>query len=180
MLDVSSETRKQLNVALSASPELNSFVLPEKLLAAPFTRPGRGRVLPADPFAADQNGHALPVQEAARNLADRLEQVRSLPNQGKRDALGVRVSVDLELQGLRGVDLYLYWRLLPAGSNPVPENLAVATPACMITAGTDRDFASVSDWVPLPEDPGPYKVELLVTDGTDAAPLDSLSSEPFD
>jgi hypothetical protein len=144
------------------------------------TPPGRGQVVSTNHFAADQNGHPLPVQEAARNLAARLEQARSVPNQGKRDALGVRVSVNLELRGLRGVDLYLYWRLLSAGSNPVPQNLAAATPAYVITAGTDLDSASVDDWVPLPEDPGPYKVELLVTDGTDAAPLDSFRSEPFD
>ena len=83
----------------------------------------------------------------ARNLTARLEQMRSVPQEGRRDPLGVRVTVDLELQGLRGVDLY---------------------------------SASVDAWVPLPEAPGPYRLELLVTDGTAAATLDNLHSEPFD
>jgi hypothetical protein len=181
ILDVPADVRDRFNEALHAAPDLRHVALPSEVLQAPADDPGDGTVLYAQRWAVDPNGDPLPVEEAARNLAAQLEQVRSVPNEGKRDPVGVRVTVDLELEGLRGVDVYLYWRLLSAGgSNPVPEDLAVATPAFMITPGTDLDSASVDAWVPLPEDPGPYELELLVTDGTDAAPLDSFRSEPFD
>jgi hypothetical protein len=123
---------------------------------------------------------AQPVEKAAEQVAASLEQVRSVAKQGKRDPLGVRLNVDLELQGLRGVDLYVYWHLLPSGPSPVPSELAVPTPAVKITPGTDLDSAAVDAWVPLPVASGPYKAELLVTDGTHADPLDRSTSEPFD
>jgi hypothetical protein len=176
ILDVPTDVRNRFNNALHAAPELREFALPPELVPGP-NPPG---VAFAWASGTDKNGDPLPVEEAARNLAAELQQVRSVPNEGKRDPVGVRVTVDLELQGLRGVHLYLYWRLLPAGGpNPVPDVLAAATPAFMITAGSDLDSASVDVWVPLPKDPGPYQLELLATEGTDAAPLDSFHSAPF-
>ena len=175
MLDVPVDIRERIYGDMRRATVLDRFALPDGITTLPE----------AIPFtiqeAVSEEGDPLPPEEAARNLAARLEQVRSVPTEGGRDPLGVRVTVDLEMEGLRGENLLLYWRLLPAGgTTPVPDVFAQATPAFRLTPGSELDSATLDVWVPLPEAPGPYAVDLLVMHEAPSAPLESFRSEPFD
>jgi hypothetical protein len=175
ILDVPIDVREQLNDAIVSSPVLEGFVLPDDLPDIP------GLVAFALQNAVGEQGQPIPTEEAAQNLSARLERVRTVPSGGRRNPLGVRATVDLEMEGLRGVDLFLYWRLQSAGgATPVPDLWAQATPAFRLTPGTTLDSASVDVWVPLPRAQGPYVLDFLVIHDPQEAPLESFRSDPFD
>ncbi|WP_175551889.1 hypothetical protein [Geodermatophilus amargosae] len=110
----------------------------------------------------DPQGEFLPAPEAAERLAARLEDVRNEPKQGKRDLLGVRVAVNLEVQGLLDEPLVLFSRLIPAEGTVIPEIWAQAMPICWFVANTEDDVGTLDVWVPLPEAAGLYQIDLII------------------
>ena len=136
--------------------------------------------------ALDATGVAVSPAVAAERLARRLAEVRSLPRQGKLEPVGALARVDLDLVGLRGDRLVLYWRLVPADPTPDPtaEPLPPAwqryTAAYQLTPGTDHDTASLDVWVPLPRAAGPYQLDLVLATRDSGARLAGLRTEAFD
>lgn len=118
----------------------------------------------------DKHGNPLPPAVAAKRLAARFAAGRSAPLHGKRDPVGALVTVNMDLQGLRGQHLLLFWRLFPkAGTRPLPHGWWKTTVAYRLTPGTDHDSASVDMWVPVPKAKGPYTINLIMAlEGNDA------------
>jgi hypothetical protein len=87
----------------------------------------------------------------------------------------------MELEGLRGESLALYWRLSPTnGAAPLPAAWAEAIPACLLRPGTQLDSASVDIWVPLPDAPGPFLLDVILTHQPEGARLTNMRTEQFD
>ena len=92
--------------------------------------------------------------------------------------MGELVSVNIELEGLRGKFVYLSWSIFQKGSQT---NLfgkwLNSFVAYRLQATTDDDTGSLEMWIPLPKMPGPYFIRLSLT--TDGASLASTDSDPF-
>jgi hypothetical protein len=169
--------RDRLLDEIRVQPALDRFVLPGDPPDPP--PPGLRPVPFLAQDAVDEHGDPVPPEVAAQRLVARLETVRSLPTPEGLDPLGVRTTVNLEVEGLRGEALLLYWRLVADGAAPIPAEWLSWVPAYELTAGTERDTATVSVWVPLPEAPGPYRAELVVMHEPENSPLTSHLTESF-
>jgi hypothetical protein len=127
----------------------------------------------------DDQGRSAPAEVAAARLAESLEGVRSVRTAGRVDPVGMRATVSLEIEGMRGRTLALYWRLSPApGGTALPTEWATPVPACRLVPGTDLDTASIDVWIPLPDSPGPFLLDFYVA--TESAALTSYRTEVFD
>jgi hypothetical protein len=129
--------------------------------------------------AVSEDGQQVAPQEAAKRLAVRLSTVRSAHTGTKRDPLGMRVTVNLEVEGLRGQVLILYWHLVQTGPTPVPDAWADWIPAARIVASTDRDAGFSTMWVPLPKERGPWSAEIALMQQSNNAPLFDQVAGPF-
>jgi hypothetical protein len=187
IVELSDQLRAQLYEDIRAQEVLRRFVLPQIAPVPPPPPPGQPDA-PNSPAraisivtvdAVDENGDPVPPQEAAEQLAARLSTVRSAFTPEGKDPLGMRVTVNVEIQGLRDQTLLLYWRLIQAGPTPVPGVWAEWVPAAELTASTERDVGFATMWVPLPEEPGPYRAEIIMTQEASNAPLTSQLTEPF-
>ena len=102
------------------------------------------------------------------------------PHEGQLDLLGMRATVNMELEGLRGESLALYWRLSPAtGAAPLPAAWGQAMPACLLRPSTQLDSASVDIWLPLPDAPGPFLLDFILTEQPEGARLTNARTDPF-
>jgi hypothetical protein len=102
------------------------------------------------------------------------------PHEGQLDLLGMRATVNMELEGLRGESLALYWRLSPAtGAAPLPAAWGQAMPACLLRPSTQLDSASVDIWRPLPDAPGPFLLDFILTEQPEGARLTNARTDPF-
>jgi hypothetical protein len=80
---------------------------------------------------------------------------------GQLDLLGVRATVNMELEGLRGESLVLYWRFSRTwGATPLSAMWAQVTPAFLLKPGTQLDSASVDIWISLPDQVGPFVLDF--------------------
>lgn len=137
--------------------------------------------------AVGPGGDLVEPEVAAERLVELLQNTRTAGEAspgaaGSRadEPLGVLVTVNLELIGLRDEEVELTWSMLAArGANKrlygdwLNDNLAYR-----LKAGSDRDTAFQYIWIPLPRSPGPYYVRVELT--VDGAPLMSEASDPFD
>jgi hypothetical protein len=137
--------------------------------------------------AVSTDGKLVEPEVAAERLVELLRNTRT-DGQGSpagdgshpSEPLGVLVTVNLELIGLRDREVQLTWSMLAArGAHKrlygdwLNNNLAYR-----LRAGSDRDTAFEYIWIPLPEPAGPYYVRVELT--VDGAPLTSQASDPFD
>jgi hypothetical protein len=187
IVGLSDRLRAQLYDDIRAQEVLGSFALPERAPVSP-PPPPNPKNAPGQlsrPFslvtvdAVDENGNPVPPQEAAKQLAVRLAMVRSTPTPEGQDPLGMRVTVNLEIEGLRDQTLLLYWRLVQAGPTQVPGAWAEWVPAAEIIAASERDGGFATMWVPLPDEPGPYRAEVVLMQESSSARLNSQLTEPF-
>jgi hypothetical protein len=162
---------------------------------APLTVP-EGCMDPAHPCvlrslagaeAIGTDGKPVEPEVAAERLVELLRDTRaggdgSPAGDGSRasEPLGVLVTVNLELIGLRDQEVQLTWSMLAArGAHRrlygdwLNDNLSYR-----LKAGSNRDTAFEYIWIPLPKPPGPYYVRVELT--VDGAPLKSEASDPFD
>lgn len=184
IVGLSDLSRAQLYDDIRAQEVLSGFALPELPPSPPMSapnEPGQGArafsVVAVN--AVDENGDPVPAQEAAEELADRLGTVRTTPTSEGEDPLGMRVTVNLDIEGLRDQPLLLYWRLVQAGETPVPHAWAEWFPAAEVIPTSERDSGFATTWVPLPVAPGPYRAEVVLMQESSNAQLISQLTEPF-
>jgi hypothetical protein len=124
--------------------------------------------------SVDLDGNPVPPDVAAERV---LEILRNARTDGD-EPLGVVVTADLDLAGLRGEPVFLTWEMFGSGGSKqlhgewLNENLAYR-----IQPRTDHDTATVDLWIPLPPDPGPYVVKVKATYA--GSGLDSAQAGPF-
>jgi hypothetical protein len=137
--------------------------------------------------AVGPGGELVEPDVAAERLVELLQNTRaggdgSPGDDGSRarEPLGVLVTVNLELIGLRDREVRLTWSMLAArGATKrlygdwLNDNLAYR-----LKAESDRDTAFQYIWIPLPKPPGPYYVRVEPT--VDGVPLQTEASDPFD
>jgi hypothetical protein len=127
------------------------------------------------PKHLDPNKQPVPPDVAADRYGQMFPDARKDEN-GK--SLGVVVSPDVELIGLRGKELLLSWRIWPKDSKTqLSDKWATSYPGCSLTPTTNHDTTTCDLWVPLPEPRGPYVIRFTLTAGQ--AILDSADSPPF-
>jgi hypothetical protein len=136
-------------------------------------------------FSTAPNGEPVPPDVAAERIVQLLKDARSTGGEqpgGEQpggEPLGVVISADLELAGLRGKPVLLSWSMWQQGGkkrlygNWLNRNLAYR-----LEATTDRDTTTLDLWVPLPKSPGPYFIRVNLTAAE--SPLASADSPPFD
>jgi hypothetical protein len=174
------EERNANRLEVQAHSALQQYLLPSEEPAEDPKLIQKAESFPLeDTELVDAEGDPVPPAVAAEALAARLADVRSAPQGGRLDLVGARARVDLVLEGLEGEPVLLYWQLLPAGATSLPAGWWGATPSHRITATTASDTGTVTPWVPLPEAPGPYKLELLLVLEEGLVPLDSVTTGPF-
>lgn len=93
--------------------------------------------------------------------------------------LGELVSADLELAGLKGQPVFLSWSIFPEnGSTQLSGKWLGEFVSYRLVATTEDDTGTVTMWIPLPKQRGPYFIHLMLETGT--ADLASADSGPFD
>jgi hypothetical protein len=137
------------------------------------------------PQSTDEKGNPVPPDVAAERVIKLLSQVRRTTGEQpsgekpKGEPLGVVVSTNLELVGLRGKPVLLSWSMWQQGGkkrlfgNWLNTNLAYR-----LVATTDHDTGTLDMWVPLPKAPGSYFIRVKLT--ADRSPLASADSTLFD
>jgi hypothetical protein len=138
-----------------------------------------------DPLSLDPKGNPVAPAMAAERVLELLRDARSTggePPEGEEprgEPLGVVITADLELAGLRGKLVLLSWSMCQQGGtkrlygNWLNRNLAYR-----LEATTDRDTTSLDLWVPLPRSPGPYFIRVNLTAAESF--LARAGSQPFD
>ncbi|HEX7461825.1 MAG TPA: hypothetical protein VF317_06600, partial [Dermatophilaceae bacterium] len=87
-------------------------------------------------------------------------------------------TANVELVGLRGQAVLVTWRIYQAGGTTALFGKWLGTTAAYrLVAGTDDDTTAFDLWVPLPNVPGQYTVNLSLT--ANGANLASEDSPPF-
>jgi hypothetical protein len=138
-----------------------------------------------------QSGNPVPAQEAAQRLEMRLQQVRAQPHgqgpsapgdpspQRRRDLVGMSARISMDIEGLSGESLSLFWRLSQTSdAAALTGTWEKPTLACRLRPRTQTDSATVNVWIPLPQDPGPFVLDLLVTRDGDGAVVGSQRVKP--
>jgi hypothetical protein len=130
--------------------------------------------------ALDPKGNPVPAAVAAKRVVTVFRDARSTGGAGPRaEPLGVVVSADLEVVGLRGKSVLLSWSMWQQGGHKrLFGNWLNRTLAFRLLPTTDDDTTSLDLWVPLPRSPGRYFVRVDLTEGQ--SPLASADSRPFD
>jgi hypothetical protein len=148
----------------------------------------------ADPLC----GGSLHVYEGVRNedgssaqvdaatVANRLKKLfaairtQEVPSGGARvEPVGVAVNYNITLTGFRGHKVQVRWSLHRAGSGAqVPREWLRNRPFRWLKGEAERDSASDSLWVPLPDFQGPFFVRLGVYD-EDGVRLDYADTSRF-
>jgi hypothetical protein len=124
-------------------------------------------------------GDATRAATAARK--SELRGLRTVKVSGKgpatREAVGVVVSVDVDLGGLRGKPVLLSWQMWQVGTGKrlfgdwLNEHLAYE-----LTADTDHDTTGGDFWIPLPAAKGTYFIRAWLTQND--VPLATIDSPP--
>jgi hypothetical protein len=126
--------------------------------------------------STDQSGKIVPPEEAAKRVLQVLHDARQV--EGSTEPVGVVVSADVELNGLRGKTVSLTWSMWQTEGKTrlhgqwLNENLAYN-----LRPTTGKDTTTVDLWVPLPPGAGTYVIHGDLS--TAGAPLASDQSEPF-
>jgi hypothetical protein len=110
--------------------------------------------------SVDTDGNPVPPDVAAERV---LEILRNARTDGD-EPLGVVVTTDLDLAGLRGETVFLTWEMFGfGGSTQLHGELLNENLAYRIEPRSDHDAATVDLWIRLPPDPGPYVVRVKAT-----------------
>jgi len=94
------------------------------------------------------------------------------------EPLGAVISANIELDGLRGKHVMLYWSMWQQGGNTRLFGQWLSSYAGFkLTATTDKDTGSINFWLPLPKAHGQYfiRLELRLQNGAQLASGDSNS-----
>jgi hypothetical protein len=164
------------------------FIKPE--LWGPAPQPGAGKALgdsgdQGDPTAPSNQGdpnestdtdptdndvRQLTAAEVAVWFAEALREVELVDKDGKKDALGWVVNVNLDVRGLQQVALLLTWSL---DGLDVPVSWSAAQVAYRLIPTTAHDSGSISVWVPVLATPGVYNVNVALAYESDGNALDT-------
>jgi len=126
--------------------------------------------------ALDRGGDVVPPDVAAARVLALLGTARAGPAAG--EPLGVVVTTELDLVGLRDEPALLTWSMWRQGGDVrlyrawLDEDLAYR-----LRSTTDHDTVTLDLWVPLPTDPGPYVVRAALEASGSA--LARTESPPF-
>jgi hypothetical protein len=128
----------------------------------------------------DPKGNPVAAAVAAKRVVTILRDARSTGGAGPRaEPLGVVVSADLEVVGLRSKPLLLSWSMWQQGGKKrLFGNWLNRTLAFRLLPTTNDDTTSLDLWVPLPRSPGRYFIRVDLTE--DRSLLASADSQPFD
>lgn len=179
ILEISPDERHRLLQDMLKQPALDGYDLPklpaenaddDQIVEVPLTV---GETLGSD-------GKPLSPKRAAAKLAAKLDAGRSVQHKGRRDPVGALVTFNLELDGLRGRPLLLYWRMFRVDGSLPPKGWRKLTLAYRLTPGTEHDTANFDMWVPLPRARGPYTVDLILATEGKGARLAGYSTHRFD
>ncbi len=115
----------------------------------------------------DRAGEPVPAAEAARRLVSVLGHTRSVQtHDGKLDPLGVIVTANMRLEGLRGRQLGVYWEVWSrSGVSRLYDRWLDEVPVARIAAERQQDAGAVQFWVPMPKRPGTYLIHVIIKDG---------------
>jgi hypothetical protein len=127
----------------------------------------------------DMGGLEVRPQMAARRLVGIFGKTRMhQTDQGKLDPLGVVVTANLRVEGLRDEEVDISWRLTGRAKGRTPySRWFKEVLAARFTASALSDGTSVDIWVPMPKRPGKYVVRVTIKHGD--TPLIAKKSEPF-
>ncbi|WP_284740616.1 hypothetical protein [Amycolatopsis sp. RTGN1] len=127
-------------------------------------------------YSTDLAGNRVPPDQVAERVLKVLSDARHTDD--AREPVGVALSADVELSGLRGKTVVLTWEMWQVdGKFRLHGDWLNTNLAYELRPSTDHDTTSVDLWVPLPKDPGEYKVHVdLTLDGRNVA---SNESPPF-
>lgn len=126
--------------------------------------------------ALDLEGNPVAPGVAAERVIKVLKDARTTR---RKEPLGVVVSVDVELAGLRGKPVFLSWSMWQqSGDTRLYGKWLNRNLAYRLEATTDRDTTTFDLWVPLPKPPGPYFIRIQLTANGSARA--STDSQPFD
>jgi hypothetical protein len=127
----------------------------------------------------DAEGEPLPPAEAARRLVRVFGETRAVRTpQGRLDPLGVVVFANVELEGLRGREVGVFWEVWSRdGGTQLYDRWLDQVPVSRITAQKDTDAGSLRFWVPMPKEPGEYVVNVILREGEST--LVTRPSGPF-
>ncbi|WP_141974675.1 hypothetical protein [Saccharothrix saharensis] len=127
--------------------------------------------------AVDPQGNPAPPRAIVDRVLKLLGDSRKV--EGGHEPVGVVVSADVELVGLRGKPVMLTWSMWQtSGESRLHGDWLNSNLAYRLEARTHRDTASVDLWVPLPHATGSYFVRVDLT--SDGSRLASAESPPFD
>jgi len=118
--------------------------------------------------ATSDTGTQLSAEEAAKRLADALEQVSTTTGRGGLQPLGYTVVVHFELEGFSGVPILMTWTLdgVDVSTDWSAENVAFR-----LVASTEHDTGFAEIWVPHLEAPGTYNVNVALEVESDRTPV---------
>jgi hypothetical protein len=131
--------------------------------------------------AIGPNGEPVDPAVAAEQIAKVLADARRAPSTSDPDPepLGVVVSTDLDLTGLRGKVLALSWSMWQeAGDIRLSGDWLNDNLAYRIKPQSDHTTTTLDVWIPLPREPGSYFVRVDLRSG--ATRIDSGESERFE
>jgi hypothetical protein len=119
---------------------------------------------------------------AAAQFEGLLDEIRTDDPDGAGELLGVIVNVRMDLFGLRGKPLLLWWQLYASNSDiRLFDPWLRTTPVYHLQTTKNEDSASFELWIPLPHPTGPYRVQVgLSLDADDSLPLDADQTDLFD
>jgi hypothetical protein len=134
---------------------------------------------PASTPLAPPTGTSVPPQTVADSLDEVFRQARTTTTgSGGTQPLGVVVTADITLDGLRGQPVQLSWSIWQQGGNTrLFDTWFTEIVAYQFEPSADQETRSADVWVPLPEATGSYFVRLKVS--VQGHPLDSVDSGPF-
>jgi hypothetical protein len=118
-----------------------------------------------------------PRAEAVQHLVNLVKQARTA-EADQSEPLGVVVTVDVELTGLRNEPVLLSWSMWQkGGAHRLHGDWLNTNLAYRLTATSNQDTASLDFWIPLPPKPGPYFIRSILT--SDGSTIASVDSETF-
>ena len=140
-------------------------------LGLPDADAGTVASLMATSVLTDTRNTAGTPDETVAERAVELKHMRTVKIKGtkKRELVGVVVSVNMELSGLRGKEVMLSWSMWQdEGSRRLYDGWLNERLAYRLKPTTNHDTASLDFWIPLPKQKGSYTVRarLAVSDIT--------------
>jgi hypothetical protein len=123
------------------------------------------------------------VAKRAKAVAAALNETRTSKKRGpggRREPMGVVVSVEATVTGFLGKHVSVMWSLRRADGASLPHRWLKNRPVLRLTGKAQSDTGSTDFWVPLPNRPhGPFVVRLTMKDD-DGTPLTFAKTHKFD